>query len=79
MIEHIHHYDWIVSWEVNSDGNLVFSIGEIGLDMQAKEYFYDVPDVKTGIKQCEVAIDRYRDENYELRRECWRGGSGGGQ
>jgi hypothetical protein len=71
MTEHIHHYDWIVSWESNSEGNLVFSIGEIGSDMHAKSYFYDVPDVQTGIKQCELAIDRFRDKRYWLMNECW--------
>lgn len=71
MTEHIHHYNWIVSWKFEIDGNLVFSIEKFGNDMHAKEYFCDVPDVKTGIKQCELAIDYYRDGHYELGHKYW--------
>jgi hypothetical protein len=65
MTNHIHYYDWIVSWEFNSDGNLIFSIGKSNSIEEFRHYFNDVPDVARGLYECKKAIDTIRRDQRE--------------
>jgi hypothetical protein len=63
---HIHYYDWIISWDFNSDGKLIFSIGKHSADQEFAHYFDDAPDVQRGIYECKRTIDRIRDDRWHL-------------
>jgi hypothetical protein len=67
FINHRHYYDWIISWDFNSDGNLIFGLGRSSATECLWAYFHDVPDVKTGIEESQRAIDRIRSGSSDLR------------
>jgi hypothetical protein len=67
FINHRHYYDWIISWDFNSDGNLIFGLGRSSATECLWTYFHDVPDVKTGIEESQRAIDLIRSGNSDLR------------
>jgi hypothetical protein len=65
--QHIHYYDWIISWEFNSDGKLILTIGKSNESDFLNYFLPDVPDVKTGIDESKAAIDLIRsDRKYHV-------------
>jgi hypothetical protein len=66
FINHRHYYDWIISWDFNSDGNLIFGLGRSSATEFLWTYFHDVPDVKTGIEESQRAIDLIRSGSRDL-------------
>lgn len=62
---HIHYYDWIISWDFNSDGRLIFSMDKHSATEICGRLLADIPDVERGIYECKKAIEWIRLDQQE--------------